>query len=264
MSLKQAVLKSAKLAIDAKTAFMLSLPNRLDRVIDRGYEFLFSYYDTSVNQTSTFPPKPRPKEPLLPPYDDHLEVCHMKDGASHYIIINKFMAKFGHLVMSTDYENAQQGEPLDKSDFITLSRVMNGFDGKGLGLYNSGTESGCTQLHKHMQYVPTDENPILQNMISHEKMPFKYYIEKMNNLSSDEIAECYKKLMADANYKGSYNFMIFNNHGFLVPRTHARHPSGKVINALGVAGHWTIFERMANTIIKQHPMTVLEELCVKV
>lgn len=265
MSICQLVSQNAKKALKEKTAFMLSLPNRLDRVIDRGYEFLFTYYDTSVNQTSTFPPKPRPKEPLLPPFDDFLEVCHLKEnGSSHYIIINKFMATFGHIVMTTDYKNANQGEKLNDSDFATLSKVMTDFQGKGLGLYNSGKESGCTQLHKHMQYVPVDENPLLENMIAHDKMPFKYFIEKVNNLSADELSQCYNKMLSDCNHDGSYNFMVFKNYGFLVPRTNARHPSGKVINALGVAGHWTIFERMSNTIIKKHPMTVLEELCVKI
>lgn len=267
ISFKQSVLNHARKALTAKTAFMLALPNKMDRVIDRGYEFLFSYYDTSVNQTSTFPPKPRPKEPLLPPYDDHLEVCHMtENGGSHYIFVNKFMAKFGHIVMSTDSVEANQTEPLNHSDFVTLSNVMNGFEGKGLGLYNSGIESGCTQLHKHMQYVPMDENPLLESMIAKSKMPFLYYAEKMNSFSVDEIEECYKQLLKNCRkvHQGSYNFLVFNHYGILVPRTHARHPSGKVINALGVAGHWTIFERMANTIIKQHPMTVLEELCLKV
>ena len=263
--LKKAVFDHAKQALDAKTTFMLSLPNKIDRVKDRGFEFIFTYYDTSVNQTSTFPPKPRPKEPLLPPYDDHLEICHMTDNnSSHYVFVNKFMSTFGHIVMSTDHKGPKQGEPLSLSDIATLSKVMNGFEGKGLGLYNAGTESGCTQLHKHMQYVPTDDNPILESMLAKEKLPFKYYVDKINELTTEEIMENYRKLLADANYKGSYNYMIFKNHGFLIPRTHARHPSGKVINALGVAGHWTIFERMANTIIKQHPMTVLEELCVKI
>ena len=264
MLLKDEVFKHAKKALEAKSAFMLSLPKPIERVKDRGFEFIFSYYDTTVNQTSTFPPKPRPKEPLLPPYDEHLEVCHMtENGSSHYVFVNKFMATFGHIVMSTDRKGPTQGEPLSSSDTSTMASVINGFGGSGLCLYNSGVESGCTQLHKHMQYVPTDDNPILESMLAKENLPFKYYCSKMSDITSEEIMENYRKLMSDANYNGSYNYMIFKKHGFLVPRSHARHPSGKVINALGVAGHWTIFERMANTIIKQHPMTVLEELCVK-
>ena len=264
MSLRELVFKHAHESLIAKTSFMLSLPEPVERVKDRGFEFIFTYYDTSVNQTSTFPPKPRPKEPLLPPYDEHLEVCHMnKNGSSHYVFINKFMSTFGHIVMSTDHSGPKQGENLNDSDIMTLSEVLNGFGGKGLGLYNSGVESGCTQLHKHMQYVPTDDNPLLEPMIAKEKMPFKYYTQKIDKLTPQEIMENYKRLLSDANHRGSYNYMIFKNHGFLIPRTHARHPSGKVINALGVAGHWTIFQRMADTIIKKHPMTVLEELCVK-
>ena len=261
--LAQRVLECADRALKGKNAFMLNLVGTTERIFDRGFEFIFHEYDTSHKMTSTFPPKPRPKDPLLPPFEDNLLVEHLTDGAaSHYLIINKFMVTRGHVVISSDTRGKKQDERLTYSDIAALSQVVSGFSGNGVGYFNAGPESGSTQVHKHTQYAPLDDNPILEKMIDNAKIPFKYYITPLRSIAPDVIFEGYEKLMRDANWSGSYNFFVYRKHSILVPRTAARHAWGKVVNALGVAGHFTIFSHMDKRI-KQHPMTVVEELCLR-
>jgi len=70
------------------------------------------------------------------------------------------MHKPGHIVVSAhDRQNVQE-KPLCKYDFVDIENLINSF-GTGAAYYTSGLESGCTQLHKHLQFTPLPEMPLL-------------------------------------------------------------------------------------------------------
>jgi sulfate adenylyltransferase (ADP) / ATP adenylyltransferase len=114
--------------------------------------------------------KPPPKSnPFLPPNPD-LFVSPVLD--SHYVVLNKFPVIPGHLILATN-DFKQQTHPLTLSDFeavlsvlrqwddaqdggrIEVEESVEGSDMSGLyGFFNSGEQSGASQPHRHIQWIP--------------------------------------------------------------------------------------------------------------
>lgn len=256
--LRKTILEEAEKAIQARDAFKLLLSGQ--KVIkDSGFSFIFHRYNENIQNTSTHPPKKHKKDPLLPPYEPHVLIQTTK---THYIILNKFMFLPGHIVISSKSHSEIQGMPLVYSDFEALSRVFHGFNDTGLGYYNSGINSGCTQMHKHLQYLPIKEAPMMDSMINQSTLPFRYYSQKLNNYEPSGLQEGYEKLMEKANFKGGYNFAIRNGYALLVPRKTGIHPLGIVINTLGVCGHFCTFSH-SNPLIPKIPLQILSDVCIK-
>jgi sulfate adenylyltransferase (ADP) / ATP adenylyltransferase len=111
---------------------------------DRGIPFL-------VRMVANLRRKPRGnagRNPFLP-YETALHVADVTP--THVCILNKYNVVDLHLLIITRlYED--QESPLHLADFQALWRCMGEFD--SLGFYNSGTTSGASQPHKHLQIVP--------------------------------------------------------------------------------------------------------------
>ena len=80
--------------------------------------------------------------------------------------------------------NDRQGERLKSGDFDALSRVFHGFNNQGIGYYNCGINAGCTEPHKHLQYIPSNIAPMLDAIIFEKKVPFICYSTKLDNYDS--------------------------------------------------------------------------------
>ena len=88
------------------------------------------------------------RNPFLP-YETAL---HVADASpSHVCILNKYNVVDLHLLIITRHFEHQE-LPLNLADFEALWKCMNEYD--ALGFYNSGSSSGASQPHKHLQLVP--------------------------------------------------------------------------------------------------------------
>ncbi|OHS92873.1 hypothetical protein TRFO_12245 [Tritrichomonas foetus] len=263
MSLKQKILSEAKFAQSIKHAYQLFLQNP-ETIVDQGFQFIMHYYDPALLKDLSDQPVKRRVDPLLPPFESHMHVCDLtKDDAEHHVIINKFMQCQGHIVLSSIDKNAEQGSDLTRSDCSAFTQIINAFENEGIAYYNAGLESGCSQLHKHIQFTPIKEAPIFDAMVAKEKLPIVYHSEKLNKITPDEILSAYKDLLKqaekDPKHK-SYNFIVAHNHAVYVPRSKAQHSCGICINSFAICGHYSLWQ-WSDPIIKNAPLSILKDVC---
>lgn len=124
-------------------------------LVDGGLRFLARSVSTLAGKRTLIPGGPRDPNfnPFLSP-DPALTVGPL--GDAHTAILNKFPISARHLVIATK-TFSEQLEPLDRSDFAALARVL--VAAGGLGFHNGGTAAGASQRHKHVQWIPsTPEN----------------------------------------------------------------------------------------------------------
>jgi len=119
-------------------------------LVDEGLRFLVRSVSTLVGKDAAIPGGPRDPNfnPFLSP-DPALKLGPV--GDRHTAILNKFPVSDRHIVLATN-EFREQLEPLDRSDFAALARLL--VDAGGLGFYNGGAPAGASQRHKHVQWIP--------------------------------------------------------------------------------------------------------------
>ena len=244
MSLKFNIFESAYNSLKYQTAFLLF--KKSEKININGIDFCFHYYNEKIYQGDS-PPKKLNIDPLQPPYPKYTYVTELNKKASHFIKINKFMFKPGHIVLPTSYKNGNQGDLLNDFDFNAFKIIMNEFKGSGISYYNSGIESGCSQLHKHIQYIPHDDHPLINLIQKNFQFPFQIFYQNINIYSVKEIKNSYfnlynKMLNFNSNIK-NYNFILSKNLALLIPRIKARHELGITLNSLGYCGHFFLFEK---------------------
>ncbi|EAY22048.1 hypothetical protein TVAG_456830 [Trichomonas vaginalis G3] len=263
LSLKEKVLTHAFDCFKARTAFIISQKHHI--VEKDGLKFQFNFYDRSV-YTGDHPPREESKDPLLPPYPPHILATHLQNGAAHNIQINLYSFKPGHVVISSDNPSDRQGDPLNDTDFHAFSQFLLDFGNKGIGYYNSGNESGCSQLHKHIQYIPTEDFPIADVMSKGKNLPWLYYSKKIEWFSPECVKDAWNDLtsrMKSGKFGDDikhFNFVLTKHHAFLVPRKQARHRLGITLNSLGVCGQFFTYEEKFESM-KDHPIDIVRDLC---
>lgn len=257
MSLLAKALKHSNIAFKNQDSFLLFFQNNIKRVQDHGIDFLLHFYDPSVDNTSTNPPTVTVRDKLMPPYEPYIQIERF---TNHYLILNRFQFCPGHMIVASDSGREIQGSPLTYRDFKALSRLISGVDDKGVVYYNGGVSAGCTQYHKHMQYVPCTDNPLFDAMVKQTPLPHKYYISKLKDYSQESIGEAYLKLMEKAAPKSGYNMCISKGFLTIVPRTKARHSTGVLINSLGVCGHLFVTPQNVEDVGKS-PLKIISSLC---
>ncbi|KAK8866814.1 hypothetical protein M9Y10_009782 [Tritrichomonas musculus] len=261
MSLKNKILDCAQAAINSKNAFHLFLP-KSESTIDHGFKFILHYYDPVLLKYLSVLPTERKDNPLLPPFEPNLHVCDLKDGANHHLLINKYMQCKGHVVISSVDKNAKQGSDLDILDFNAFEQIFKSFDGEGMMYYNSGLNSGCSQLHKHLQYTPVEELPILEAMIE-KKLPIHNHVLDLSRMSAKTMLDTYNELLkmskSDSPHD-SYNFIIFKNKAFYIPRKISQHKCGIVLNSFAISGNYSLWT-WSDLMIKEKPLQILKDVC---
>ena len=261
MSFAERCLELARLSLEAKTAYRLTNDEKQQRATEDGCEFILHRL-LGDHYKGHKPVKERnPKEPLLPPYKQYREVEHFTESpAAHYIFINKFMYCPGHVVISADSPEKHQRDRLELGDFHALAHVMNAFDGKGIGYYNCGPASGCSQIHKHLQFAPMTDNPLLPKLLANTLMPFKYFSMKLASLDAPTMQAAYDSLMPNIETP-DYNVIVAQNTLILVPRRCQGNSTGIVINSLGFCGHFLTWDYNVDAIAA-HPLQILTEVGV--
>lgn len=162
----QKALKCGRESLKARTSFMLFQKSKEKIVLDEGFHFCIHYFDeTNYVHHNGVQKHESSKEPLLPPYPPHCFVSHLtNNSANHYCFINLYQTSLGHIVISCANPSSKQTENLNKSDCTALSQVIQGYNRTGIAYFNYGLESGCSQMHKHMQYTTLTYNPIFNEM----------------------------------------------------------------------------------------------------
>ncbi|KWU45446.1 ATP adenylyltransferase [Rhodotorula sp. JG-1b] len=103
-----------------------------------------------------------PSDPFAPPYIEELFVAEetVKEdendaGETFVVLLNKFCVVPRHALLVTK-EFVRQGTPLSPLElFATWSIVKQlGAREKHVGFFNCGPESGASQPHKHLQFMP--------------------------------------------------------------------------------------------------------------
>ncbi len=119
-------------------------------LVDAGLRFVVRSVSTLAGKNAAIPGGPRDPNfnPFLSP-DPALRLGPL--GDRHTAILNKFPVSARHIVIATN-EFREQLEPLDRSDFAALARVL--VESGGLGFYNGGVQAGASQRHKHLQWIP--------------------------------------------------------------------------------------------------------------
>lgn len=119
-------------------------------LVDGGLRFLVRSVSTLAGKGASFPGGPRDPNfnPFLSP-EPALDLGPI--GDRHTAILNKFPVSTRHVVLATQGFR-EQLEPLDRSDFAALARLL--VESGGLGFYNGGAPAGASQRHKHVQWIP--------------------------------------------------------------------------------------------------------------
>ena len=83
---------------------------------------------------------------------------------SHFLVLNKFPVIPNHFIIATK-ANLPQTDILDESDLSATYACINAWeeassddeDGRLFAFFNSGDHSGASQVHRHLQFLPSDD-----------------------------------------------------------------------------------------------------------
>lgn len=175
--------------IDAVSASALTAgtlePVDAEQVVvdDDGLSFIVRWASpTSKNNVPPGGPRNPDFNPFLPP-DPALTIGPV--GDHHIAVLNKFPVSARHLVLArTEFHEQQSG--LDLADFQAMTVLLS--DAGGLAFFNGGPAAGASQRHKHVQWIPhNDDNASLrsytaifntemddQTVVSHPGLPVRH------------------------------------------------------------------------------------------
>ncbi|KAF8693066.1 ATP adenylyltransferase, partial [Rhizoctonia solani] len=99
-------------------------------------------------------------DPFAPPYVPDLFIGELKDeleGDEYVILLNKFSVIPGHFLMVTKGFHPQNSPltPPELTQAYLLIRASQKAKYPVFAFYNCGVDSGASQPHKHIQFVPT-------------------------------------------------------------------------------------------------------------
>ena len=267
-NLHDALIENFKEALKLGQSEFLFQEQKEEKIRDKsGLDFYVHYYNPKKYIGPAPPPTRQNTDPLSPPYDRKGTVIHLTGGPGHYVLPNKDLFKFGHIVLSSDNPDDNQGDELNDPDFHCFADIFAEFGNHGIGYYNSYIAAGCSQLHKHIQFIPYEDHPILQAILDGLDMPFAVYSRRMEWFNFEQIKQAYHEVLEEAkaakyaDEMKAYNFILTKQTAFLIPRSTGRHPWNITINSLGVSGHLCIWET-SDPRIKQNPLQVITDVCL--
>ncbi|KAF5321575.1 hypothetical protein D9619_001543 [Psilocybe cf. subviscida] len=219
-------------------------------------------------------------DPFAPPYNENLYVAELKDEESNedfVILLNKYSVVPQHFLMVTkDFKS--QGSPLMPSELVQTYLLLSAARKTGkkfFAFYNCGDNSGASQAHKHIQFIPLaegEDGPPVEVLakkaqISFPDRPFSLqqlsyanhcyrFPSGLADFSPDQLegvmADAFLKLLDlaistirhDPDYpvgNPSYNVVITLDHMHIIPRRQENYileSNGEKVsvNALGFAG----------------------------
>ncbi|VDC01667.1 unnamed protein product [Peniophora sp. CBMAI 1063] len=309
----------------AHTAIINAIPAAFDAAKASGDLLFFDsqirhHRDCDLNFRLTLCPallhKPKPssdasaadekkKDPFAPPYVEKLHVSDLTDeveGDEYVVLLNKYSVIPHHFLLCTkDFQS--QNAPLNPSDLVQAYALLLAANKAGhnyFAFYNCGQDSGASQAHKHLQFIPADEDgpPIEELANTHDidkedkafalpSLPFAHHIRRFD-LSPKASHDAIDRVLTGAYVAlldlvistiraspdhplgtPSYNVVLTRRHLILVPRSKENaviSATGEEIsvNALGFAGMLLVkCEEEMDAVIKEGPAKILSSVGCK-
>jgi ATP adenylyltransferase len=204
----------------------------------------------------------------------------LAEWPKHNLIFNKFPIFPSHLLVVTK-EFIPQITDLDLEDFISLYRGIGAFSSSSwLVFYNCGVHSGASQMHKHIQIIPSIDWIPLDDVISGEGMReiwcFDFWhwlkVEDFGTLDGADIQNTamkaystYSELLGKCketlgNGCTSYNFLMTGRWMFIVGRRGDSEKSS--LNSLAFAGFLLQRNEEEKEFIKKRGiLRMLKDVC---
>ncbi|KAF8520474.1 ATP adenylyltransferase-domain-containing protein [Hysterangium stoloniferum] len=215
-------------------------------------------------------------DPFAPPYNPKLLVGELDvEGEDYIVLLNKYSVVRGHFLLVTK-EYQSQNSPLLPPDLLQayLLLVASYQAGKNhMAFYNCGELSGASQPHKHLQFIPVDnEGPPIERLIKSQiveatdepftisSLPYSHGVFRLPTSLRSSSSEAIMKQLSEAFLAlldlvlvamrhnptqkpgpPSYNVLLTLDHMHVIPRSKEKHilsKTGEVvnINALAYAG----------------------------
>ncbi|KAI0062878.1 ATP adenylyltransferase [Artomyces pyxidatus] len=241
-------------------------------------------------------------DPFKAPYNPNLYVGELKDdeeGVEYVVLLNKFSVVSNHILLITK-EFQSQSSPLHPGDLVQAYLVLRAARKTGkpmFAFYNCGDRSGASQAHKHIQFIPVDEDEdgppieLLSKAARIEKealpfslvpLPFANHVRRLSIPSKAPHLElesalsnaflqlldlCISTVRHDPEYPPgtpSYNVILTLEHLYIFPRRqeiHKLRETGDLlsVNALGFAGLMLVKSpEELEAVKKEGPLNILK------
>ncbi|KAH8119256.1 ATP adenylyltransferase-domain-containing protein [Phellopilus nigrolimitatus] len=242
-------------------------------------------------------------DPFAAPYLSNLKIGELKDeveGDEFVVLLNKYSVMPNHFLLVTkDYKS--QTSPLYPSELVQVYLLLDAARKTGnnfFAFYNCGDVSGASQPHKHIQFIPVDdEGPPIErlaravNLESDSKaftinsLPYATHIRRLPSFSSstprplleDTLGVAFMTLLDLAIStvrhdpmhpvgQPSYNVLLTRAHMYIIPRRREEHVLSETgdalsVNALGFAGMLLVkSERELDAVKKESVVAILKDV----
>ncbi|KAJ6243640.1 ap-4-a phosphorylase ii [Anaeramoeba flamelloides] len=229
--------------------------------------------------------KAKKRDPFQYPSKDPLFITKIDEDFS--LLFNKFYLVPKHLVLVTN-KFVHQNTPLDLAIFKPALRILKVND--GLAFFNHGRESGMSQPHKHVQFLPLPlldkYNLPIEGLINKAGMKYKERqifelpvayknaVCKLdrNTNTPEKLLLAYHSLLDHLKIRyqfdeeqtlsdQSYNWLCTQNWMMIVPRSNSFLENGLGINSIGYVGSYFLRSLEQAKIIKEYgPLNTLIDL----
>jgi ATP adenylyltransferase len=164
-------------------------------------QYQLRYCPALAKKPSNLKPDDGPKAPKSDPFEtptpDLLITQFPPENPAYNLILNKFPVIPNHFLLVTkDWE--AQTDILDKSDLEATYECLKAWNTKGDGdaglfaFFNSGDDSGASQPHRHLQFLPVEDmrqpgseswHPLIDLLTSQPTSPTPSSTSKFKHLS---------------------------------------------------------------------------------
>ncbi|KZT41511.1 HIT-like protein [Sistotremastrum suecicum HHB10207 ss-3] len=216
------------------------------------------------------------KDPFAPPYNENLIVGETEvEGGEYVVLLNKYSVVPSHFLLVTK-EFASQSSPLTPSDLFQSYAILEAAKRANQPLfafYNCGDLSGASQPHKHVQFIPAENNgPPIEKLANAQQveeqdrpfvissLPYANFIVRFPRGMSSQSDDSKTEILADSfmslldlvihavrycpDYPTgapSFNVVLTIDHLYVFPRRQENHTLRETgdllsVNALGFAG----------------------------
>jgi ATP adenylyltransferase len=161
-----------------------------------------------------------PKKKKINPFenpDPALFITDIPPGSpdpTHYLVLNKFPIIPSHFILATKINKAQTAV-LEADDLAVAYECLRAWEdekqGKRLyGFFNSGENSGASQAHRHLQFVPVegmrqgddngDWDVLLDKIVDKDaRVPFEVFWECVSpEMAREQLYAIYNRLYSQA------------------------------------------------------------------
>ncbi|KAF8160758.1 ATP adenylyltransferase-domain-containing protein [Crassisporium funariophilum] len=239
-------------------------------------------------------------DPFAPPYNVNLHVGELRDEESQeefVVLLNKFSIVPQHFLLVTK-EFKSQASPLMPPELVQTYLLLSAGRKSGKKLFaffNCGDNSGASQAHKHIQFIPIgdEDGPPIERLAREARLEFgdkpfslrklsyashsyrfpssfdTYPLDRLESVISDAFLQLLdlsiSTIRHDPDYptgSPSYNVIITLEHLHIIPRRQENHTlevTGEKlsVNALGFAGMLLVKSEEELEAVKQETISVI-------